>query len=90
MKIEFNEVFDSFKKMNENDKKQAIIEFLKNNIVALKELNNGIGNTMNTNDINEITSVAFDDKLDVIYELIHLMTEQVELFSEKISSDFFE
>ena len=32
-------------------------EFLKNNIVALKELNNGIGNTMNTNDINEITNV---------------------------------
>lgn len=90
MKIEFNEVFDSFKKMDENDKKQAIIEFLKNNIVALKELNNGIGNTMNTNDINEITNVAFEDKLDVIYELIHLMTEQVELFSEKISSDFFE
>jgi len=29
MKIEFNEVFDSFKKMNENDKKQAIIEFCK-------------------------------------------------------------
>lgn len=58
-------------------------EYIKNNIVALKELNNGIGNTMNTKDINEITNVAFEDKLDVIYELIHLMTEQVELFSEK-------
>ena len=90
MKIEFNDVFDAFKNLDENEKKQVIIEFLKNNIMALKELNNGIGNIVNNKDIDNITNVSAKDRLDIIYELLHLMTEQIETFSEKISVEFFE
>lgn len=90
MKIEFNDVFNAFKSLDENEKKQAIIEFLKNNIIALKELNIGVGNVANTKDIDNITNVSAGDRLDVIYELLHLMTEQIESFSEKVSVNFFE
>ena len=90
MQIEFNDVFDAFKNLDENEKKQVIIEFLKNNIMALKELNNGIGNIVNNKDIDNITNVSAKDRLDIIYELLHLMTEQIETFSEKISVEFFE
>ena len=90
MKIEFDDVFEAFKKLDEKEKKQAIIEFLKNNIMALKELNNGVGNIVNNKDIDNITNVSARDRLDVIYELLHLMTEQIESFSEKVSVDFFE
>lgn len=90
MKIEFNDVFDAFKNLDENEKKQAIIEFLKNNIMALKELNNGVGNIVNNKDIDNITNVFAKDRLDIIYELLHLMTEQIEAFSEKVSVEFFE
>jgi len=83
-------LFNSFKKLNELEKKQAIIEFLKNNIFVLQNINKEINNDLDSNDINTIANEPIEDHLDVIYQLLHIMTEQVEMFSEKIANDFFE
>jgi len=90
MGVNFEEVFDAFKKLNENEKKQAIIEFLKNNIMSLQNLNSEINNNLDSTDINSITQEPIKDYLDVIYQLLHVMTEQVEMFSEKITNEFYE
>ncbi len=90
MKIEFNEVFDAFKNLSESEKKNAIIEFIKNDIKALQQMNNDIGNNLSVEDINKISKVSIENSLDAIYELLHIMTEQIEMFSEKISQDFYE
>ena len=76
MKVEFNEVFDAFKNLSETEKKNAIIDFIKKDIKALQQMNND--------------NVNIENSLDAIYELLHIMTEQMEMFSEKISQDFFE
>lgn len=90
MKIEFNEVFDAFKNLSESEKKNAIIEFIKNDIKALQQMNNDIGNNLSAEDINKISKVSIENSFDAIYELLHIMTEQIEMFSEKISQDFYE
>lgn len=88
--IAFEELFKDFKNLDETEKKQAIIEFLKNNIVSMQNLNKEINNNLDTKDINLITNEHIEDHLDVIYQLLHIMTEQVEIFSEKVSKDFYE
>lgn len=90
MKTEFNEVYQSFKNLNDIEKIQAITDFIKNNVSALNELNKSIGNDVNAEDINNIMNVQFDNKLDAIFMLLSLMTEQVEMFSEKVSLEFYE
>ena len=90
MKTEFNEVFDAFKNLSESEKKNAIIEFIKNDIKALQQINNDIGNNLSAEDINKISKVSIENSLDAIYELLHIMTEQIEMFSEKISQEFYE
>lgn len=85
MNIDFNELFQAFKELDETEKKKAIIDFLKNDIVTLQELNHFIGNQTNNIDMNTIVKDNENavDYLDIIYELIHLVTEQIEMFSEK-------
>ena len=90
MKVEFNEVFDAFKNLSETEKKNAIIDFIKKDIKALQQMNNDIGNNLSAEDIDKIGNVNIENSLDAIYELLHIMTEQMEMFSEKISQDFFE
>lgn len=90
MKPEFNEVFEAFKNLNDNEKKLAIIKFLKNDVMALQQMNNDIGNNLSAQDLNEIGNVEIENSLDAIYELLHILTEQVEMFAEKISQDFYE
>lgn len=90
MNITFEELFNDFKQLNEVEKKQAIIDFLKNNIVSIQNLNNQVNNNLDTTDLNLITKEPIEDHLDVIYQLLHLMTEQVEMFAEKVSKDFYE
>lgn len=90
MNIEFNEVFASFKKLNQEEKMKAIIDFIKKDIKALNQLNIDIGNNLDSKDIETISNISFDDKLDAIYKLLHILTEQFELFSEKISQEFYE
>ena len=90
MNVTFEELFNEYKNLSEIEKKQAIIEFLKNNIISLQNINNNINNTIENKDINLITKEPIDDYLDVIYQLLHLMTEQVEMFTEKISKEFYE
>ena len=90
MKPEFKEVFEAFKNLNDNEKKLAIIKFLKNDVMALQQMNNDIGNNLSAQDITEIGNVEIENSLDAIYELLHILTEQVEMFAEKISQDFYE
>lgn len=90
MNVTFEELFNEYKNLSEIEKKQAIIEFLKNNIISLQNINNDINNTIENKNINLITKEPIDDHLDVIYQLLHLMTEQVEMFTEKISKEFYE
>ncbi len=90
MKVEFNEVFAAFKNLSEAEKKQAIVDFIKKDIKALQQMNNDIGNNLSAADIDKIGSVNIENSLDAIYELLHLMTEQMEMFSEKVAQDFYE
>ena len=53
-------------------------------------LSKEINNNLDSNDINVISNEPIDDHLDVIYQLLHIMTEQVEMFSQKIANEFFE
>lgn len=85
----YNEVYNSFQKLNENDKKEAIIDFLKNNISSMQKINKDINNELNS-DITNIYDNEFSDYLDAIYSLLHIYTEQVESFAEKISANFYE
>ena len=78
------------KNLNDNEKKLAIIKFLKNDVMALQQMNNDIGNNLSSQDITEIGNVEIENSLDAIYELLHILTEQVEMFAEKISQDFYE
>ncbi len=88
--MEFNEVFEAYKQLNDNEKKHAIIEFLKKDILAMQKINNDIGNNLTADDLNKIGNVNIENNLDAIYELIHILTEQMEMFSEKIAIDFYE
>ena len=81
---------DEFKQLNDIEKKQAIVEFLKNNIASLKDLNSELNNDLGAADIASISKEPSDDYLDVIYQLLHVMTKQVELFTEKVSIEFYE
>ncbi len=90
MKVEFNEVFDTFKQLSENEKNKKIIDFIKNDIKAFQKLNTDIGNNLSGEDINKISNVSINNNLDAIYELLHILTEQMEMFSEKISQLFYE
>lgn len=89
MKPEFKDLYETFKALNDEEKTDAIIDFIRNNINALSELNKGVGNASNE-DIASIMNVQFDNKLDAIFILLSLMTEQVEMFSEKVSLEFYE
>ena len=53
-------------------------------------MNKEINNNLDQDDINKIANEPIEDHLDVIYQLLHIMTEQVEMFSEKVSKDFYE
>ena len=90
MKIEFDEVFTAFKNLSDNEKKKAIIDFIKNDIKALQQINNDIGNNLSADDIDKISNVNIENSLDAIYELLHIMTEQIEMFSEKIANEFYD
>ena len=90
MKVEFNEVFAAFKNLSEAEKKQAIVDFIKKDIKALQQMNNDIGNNLSAADIDKIGSVNIENSLDAIYELLHILTEQMEMFSEKVAQDFYE
>ena len=90
MEINFDDVFNSFKSLSDVEKQQVIIDFLKKNIITLKKINSDAGNVTSNNDMHEIANVSISDRLDFIYKLLHVMTEQMELFMEKVSNDFFE
>lgn len=90
MKPEFAELFNSYKNLNDSEKKRAIIEFLENDILTMQNMNKEINNNLSTQDLNAIINADFEDKLDIIYKLLHVLTEQIELFSDKISQDFYE
>ena len=90
MKLEFAELFNSYKNLSKSEKERAIIDFLKNDILSMQNMNKQINNNLNTQDLDAIINVDFDDKLDIIYKLLHVLTEQIELFSDKISQDFYE
>lgn len=89
MKQEFIELYDSFKNLDDNNKKRAIIDFLKNNITSMQQINNSMNNTNNF-DIGIITKAENGDDLDIIYKLLHVFTEQVEGLAEKIDKEFYE
>ena len=87
---DFDKVFELYKALNDEEKEKAIIEFLKNNIYHLNELNKQINNDYSVEDISNITNAESTEYLDIIYQLLHVMTEQVEIFTEKVSNDFYE
>ena len=87
---EFEKVFNSYKKLTDGEKKQAIIEYLKNNINAMQTINKDINNDIESKNIKLIIQEESNNDLDIIYKLLNVMTEQVEMFTEKISTDFYE
>lgn len=87
---DFDKVFELYKALNDEEKEKAIIEFLKNNIYHLNEINKQINNDYSDEDISNITNAESTKYLDIIYQLLHVMTEQVEIFTEKVSNEFYE
>ena len=87
---EFDKLFSLYKELSDEEKEKAIIDFLKNNINSLNEINRQVNNDLSIKDISNITNVNSTEYLDIIYQLLHVMTEQVEMFTEKISNDFYE
>ena len=87
---EFDKLFSLYKELSDEEKEKAIIDFLKNNINNLNEINRQVNNDLSIKDISNITNVNSTEYLDIIYQLLHVMTEQVEMFTEKISNDFYE
>lgn len=82
----YNEMIDSFRKLSEDEKKLAIEEFIENNIKALSNLNKNIGN----NKPLSKTNIDNDDELDTIYELLHVMTNELSSFAEYVENKFYE
>lgn len=87
---EFEKVFNSYKKLTDDEKKQAIIEYLRNNINAMQTINKDINNDIESKSLELIIQEESNNDLDIIYKLLNVMTEQVEMFTEKISTDFYE
>ena len=87
---EFDKLFELYKGLNDEEKEKAIIEFLKNNIYHLNEINKRLNNDYSVEDISSITNAESTKYLDIIYQLLHVMTEQVEMFTEKVSNNFYE
>lgn len=87
---EFDKLFELYKGLNDEEKEKAIIEFLKNNIYHLNEINKRLNNDSSVEDISNISNVESTKYLDIIYQLLHVMTEQVEMFTEKVSNNFYE
>lgn len=87
---EFEKVFNSYKKLTDDEKKQAIIEYLRNNINAMQTINKDINNDIDSKNLELIIKEESNNDLDIIYKLLNVMTEQVEMFTEKISTDFYE
>lgn len=87
---EFEKVFNSYKKLTDDEKKQAIIEYLRNNINAMQTINKDINNDIESKNLKLIIQEESNNDLDIIYKLLNVMTEQVEMFTEKISTDFYE
>lgn len=87
---EFDKLFELYKGLNDEEKEKAIIEFLKNNIYHLNEINKRLNNDYSVEDISSITNAEYTKYLDIIYQLLHVMTEQVEMFTEKVSNNFYE
>lgn len=79
-------MIDSFRKLSEDEKKLAIEEFIENNIKALSNLNKNIGN----NKPLSKTDIDNDDELDTIYELLHVMTNELSSFAEYVENKFYE
>ena len=90
MDITFKELFDSFKKLNESEKKEAIINFLNTNNELLQDINKEINDYIDLTQINLITKEPTLDDLDVIYKLIHVMVKQVEIFADKVATDYYD
>lgn len=84
--MDYNEMIDSFRKLSEDEKKLAIEEFIENNIKALSNLNKNIGN----NKPLSKTDIDNDDELDTIYELLHVMTNELSSFAEYVENKFYE
>lgn len=84
--MNYNDVMESFKKLNDEEKKQAIKEFLVNNITALSNINKNIGNDKQLSK----TNIDNENELDTIYELLHVMTDEISSFAEYIENKFYE
>lgn len=80
------DLIDSFKKLNEDEKKSAIKEFLINNIDAISNINKNIGNE------KELLASNIDNEDDLvnIYELLLIMTDEISSFAEYVENRFFE
>lgn len=81
-----NNLIDSFKKLNEDEKKSAIKEFIINNIDAISNINKNIGNE------KELLASNIDNEDDLvnIYELLLIMTDEISSFAEYVENKFFE
>ncbi len=86
----FDKLFSAFKNLSEEEKIDAIIEYLKYDINSLNSINRDIKNNEVFRNVEDIVKEESDTKLDLIYQLIHVVSEQVESFSKKIADDFFE
>lgn len=86
----FEKLFEAFKNLSDDEKVDAIIEYLKYDIDAVGQINRDINNSDVLGRVEKIIDEESGSKLDLIYQLLHVLNEQVEGFAQKIADDFFE
>ncbi len=84
--MNYDELMKAFKKLNDTEKKEAIKEFLVKDIEALSTLNKNIGNDKKLSK----TDIDNENDLDTIYELLHVMTDEINSFAEYVENKFYE
>lgn len=84
--MNYDELITSFKQLNNDEKEQAIIEFITNNIRAIATINKNVGNS------RDFPNIKFenDNPLDNIYELLHVFNEETSSFAEFVEKKFYE
>ena len=90
MNIEYQNVIEKFKKLNEEEKIISIIEFINKTINSLHKINNDIDTSGNEHQIKDIEDEKESNNLVIIYEKLLQMVKEIEIFSDKISQEFYE
>ena len=89
MNLKYQKVVENFNKLSDTEKITSIIEFIDKTIISLNKINKDIGEN-NEKHLEVIENQIKIDNLDIIYEKLHQLVTEIEIFSDKVSQEFYE